>query len=266
MVDYIKGIDVSSVQGKVDYVAEFAAGIRFVIVKCGNGNDGFDPYYAQNINNAKAAGLKVATYHFIYPLPFDSAHPTRSPQVQAKLHFDKCLTDVVCIDCEWPAPQDFGKWNCNPAQLNQWMLDYLVAYEALAGKKPLVYTYPFWAAAVKFDPKFAEYSLWTASYEPTPAIPHPWTSWVLWQNTGGGGKLSNGAPVDTDLALDLSLWDGATPVAPPLPPIIIPVIDVPAPPPPVVVAPAPKPPVTHTPASTWVTDLLNFFANLFSKK
>jgi lysozyme len=211
-MNYPKGIDVSTVQGAVDWPAVAAAGYTFAIVKCGQGNSGFDPDYTKNVAGARAAGLKVAAYHFVYPLPPQVGNPSRAPEAQAKLHFDHAGPDIVaCIDCEWPAPQDWAKWGCTASQINAWILAYLSAYQALSNATPIVYTYPDWAAHVGFTPEFAAYPLWAASYQlNAPLIPHPWTDWVLWQNSGGGGKLPNGAPVDTDYAKDLSIFDAVT--------------------------------------------------------
>jgi lysozyme len=212
MADLIKGIDVSSVQSVVSWQAVAQQGIKFSIMKCAEGNKGTDTFYKKNMTGAQEAGLYVASYHFIYPLPPLASQPGRDPVKQAQMHFAVAdNNNPVMIDCEWPAPPDFQKWNCTPSQINDWMLQYLQEYERLAGKKPVVYTYPYWASAVKFSQDFAQYQLWIASYVPTPVIPHPWTDWVMWQNTGGGGKLPNGAPVDTDLCRDLSLWGVQTP-------------------------------------------------------
>ena len=234
----VRGVDISIIQGNVDFKALAASDVEFVVVRCGVGNGGIDSYYAKNIAGARAAELKVMAYHFLYPLPPLVGQPLRDPLKQAAYHFNATRGEMAAIDCEWPAPQDFAKWGCTPAQLNTWMLAYLAEYTRLdGGRKPLVYTYPYWASAVKFDEQFAQYPLWIASYVATPVIPHPWTDWVLWQTTGGGGKLPNGAPVDTDVAKDLSLWDNApapvapdplivappAPIVPPLaPPVIIP--------------------------------------------
>jgi hypothetical protein len=101
------------------------------------------------------------------------------------------------------------------------MIAYFTEYTSLDnGRKPLLYTYPYWAQAVNFDPSFTQYPLWIASYQTTPYIPTPWTTFSLWRNTGGGGKLPNGAPVDTDLAVDLSLWLPAPVAVPPPTPVI----------------------------------------------
>lgn len=274
MVDLVKGIDISIIQGTIDWASVVNAGYQFVVVRCGVGNSGIDANYAKNIAGAKAAGLKVAAYHFIYPLPPLASQPLRDPVKQAQYHFNAALGEISCIDCEWPAPQDWTKWGCTATQLNQWMLAYLAEYERLDGRKPLIYTYPDWASNVNFDPKFAEYSLWIASYQAgSPFLPHPWTDWVLWQNGGGTSHLPNGVPVDTDAAKDLSLWD--TPAAAAAP------VEVPQhqpDPTPVPIAPAPTPvvptappavapaPVSQPQTVNLFTVLWRFFGALLRKK
>jgi lysozyme len=241
----IKGIDVSVIQGNIDWASVAAAGYQFAICRCGVGNEkGKDSKYDQNVAAATAAGLKVAAYHFVYPLPPLASQPARSPQAQAQMHVAAAgSVPVVCCDLEWPVPQDWAKWGCSAAQIVQWTLDYLQEYERLSGIRPIVYTYPSFASSIQLPASFADtYKLWIASYTASPAIPHPWTDWVMWQNSGGTQKLPNGVPVDTDYAKDLSLWDAA-PVAPtpdPTPaPAPAPVDPTPAPAP--VPAPVPAP-------------------------
>jgi GH25 family lysozyme M1 (1,4-beta-N-acetylmuramidase) len=202
-----QGIDVSSVQGAIDFNTVAAAGIQFVICKNYQGNDGADPTYTTNITNAANAGLAVASYNFVYPLPTDPNHPNRDPVGQANLHFNSTKTNLVCIDIEWPSPQDFLHWGINGQFISDWTLQYLETYTQLAGKQPLVYTYPYFAGAVNFSSQINQYGLWIASYVPNqPVIPAPWTSYVIWQSSGGTYKLPSGAPCDYDVAADISMF------------------------------------------------------------
>jgi lysozyme len=203
----IKGIDISQVQGVVIFQAVADSGIQFVAIRCGVGNDGSDRLYAADLAGAKQAGLKTIAYHFVYPLPNAVGHTGRDPVSQAQAHFAVAQGEVACADFEWPAPQDWAKWSCSANQLNDWMLAYLIEYTRLSGKKPLLYTYPYFIAAVNPSVDFAQYKLWIASYQSTPTIPRPWQDWSIWQTSGGGGKLPGGAPVDTDVCKDLSIWE-----------------------------------------------------------
>ena len=61
----ILGIDVSRWQNDIDFNKVAAAGCKFAIIRIGGYDDGEpyeDRYYAANIRNAKAAGLKVGIY------------------------------------------------------------------------------------------------------------------------------------------------------------------------------------------------------------
>ncbi len=60
------GIDVSKWQGDIDFGAVAAAGCEFVIIRVGGYAGGLfeDPYFARNIKEAKAAGLKVGVYWY----------------------------------------------------------------------------------------------------------------------------------------------------------------------------------------------------------
>jgi lysozyme len=198
-----KGLDLSIIQSAANFPAIKQSGIDFVICRGYVGNNALDADYNNFVNYAGAAGLAVGTYHFVFPLP---GNGTRTPDWQAHTHFNSCKTPLACIDVEWPTSDQWQKWGCSAKQINDWCLSYLEIYSGLAGRKPLVYTYPNFAQTVGFTDDWAQYGLWIASYQPTPFIPKPWTDWVIWQTTGGGGHLPNGAPVDTDVCNDLSIF------------------------------------------------------------
>lgn len=229
MTELIKGVDISAYQGpSINFKALVAAGYKFVICRCGVGNGSKDTNYEKNIAGAKAAGLKVMAYHFIYPLPTTPNQPLRDPKAQAKLHADWSGSDILAAcDLEWPEPENWTKWGCTAKQIIDWTVTYLEEYERLTGVRPIVYTYPYFAKAIGLPASFAEkYKLWIASYTATPTIPKPWTDWVMWQDSGGKTtNLPGGGPVDTDKVRDLSLWEEfesrtAPVVEPPSPPVV----------------------------------------------
>jgi lysozyme len=248
MADLIKGIDISTMQGNVDFAACKAAGLDFVVCRCGVGNGGKDANYDKYVAAAIAAGMKVAAYHFIYPLPPLASQPLRDPVKQAQLHAGWAgnSVSVICCDLEWPLQQDWAKWGCSAPQIVQWAITYLQAYEAATGIRPIVYTFPYFAQVLNLPQSFADtYKLWIASYEPSPEVPKPWTDWVMWQDSSGPYHLPvSGAVVDTDKMKALSdLWPDAAPVV--IPSIVVPP---PAPAPVPTPAPVPPPPPAPTPA------------------
>ena len=69
MALFQNGIDVSRYQGNINWGRVAAAGKQFAIVRVGSGNSSglyVDPYFLQNVNGAKAAGLRVGAYYYTY--------------------------------------------------------------------------------------------------------------------------------------------------------------------------------------------------------
>jgi GH25 family lysozyme M1 (1,4-beta-N-acetylmuramidase) len=208
----IRGFDASPAQGNVDFVACKAAGLDFVILEAWIGNDGPASTFPAQVAAAKAAGLEVMAYGFAYPLKPDPAHPGREAEAQAKAIVDYawkyapgCL---ILVDLEWPAPQDWAKWNIDAKWISSWCQEFCAAVTRYSnGKFPVIYTYRDWwdHVAAAADVSWAgAYALWMAWYvkawpKPgdSPSIRKPWTDWLFWQWDGDGGeKLPNGCDAD----------------------------------------------------------------------
>jgi lysozyme len=69
----MKGIDVSENNGIIDWQAVADAGIEFVMVRSSYGLQSKDNMFAENVNAAHAAGLKVGAYHYSYALSIADA-------------------------------------------------------------------------------------------------------------------------------------------------------------------------------------------------
>lgn len=205
-----KGIDVSSIQGHIDWQSVKNAGYDFAVIKCYNGNANIDPLCITNLHGAQTVGLKTALYNVIYPLPADAAHPNRDPVSQAILHLSVSLSAnnnkpiFTFADIEWPDPNDWPKWNVNAQFISDWIMQYLTTYSSHGGNVGC-YIYPYYAKLLNLPQQITQYPLWIASYQATAAIPHPWTSYYMWQSSGGTHTLPNGVPVDIDETEDMSL-------------------------------------------------------------
>lgn len=197
----IKGLDASSVQGKLNVDALDAYGVRFLIHKCQQGNDGKDPWYERNIAAAQAKGWTVGAYHFMYPIP--KLDPVR----QAEGFYAASQVGAYngelppSLDLEWPDPDaGFAKWGCTPASVSLFARRCAERTAELFGRKPIIYIYPYFAQKLgAADISWlADYPLWIASYgTKTPLIPKPWQSWTLWQYDGNGGeKMPGGGDAD----------------------------------------------------------------------
>lgn len=67
MTEVCKCIDISHWQDFPDFEEVAAAGVIAMIHKCTEGTSYIDPNRTRNCNNAMAAGIAVATYHWIKP-------------------------------------------------------------------------------------------------------------------------------------------------------------------------------------------------------
>jgi GH25 family lysozyme M1 (1,4-beta-N-acetylmuramidase) len=155
------------------------------------GNDGANPDYEAQMQDAIGAGLVVGTYNFVYPLPNAIGHPARDPVSQAKLHAERCgpwkpgMLPTMC-DFEWPAPEQAARWGVDGASKLAWLMQYLPAMDDLVGCSVGLYSYlDFWqeilSCGAPVPPELASRPLWVAGPD---WVRPPWTTATLWQMTG----------------------------------------------------------------------------------
>ncbi len=212
------GIDVSSVQGQIDWdkvagatlPATLGGGkVRFALGKCGNGNtevNGLDAdtFFLRNAAGAKRVGIPFGPYHFLYPLPTiqGAAFAGRDPREQARAHW-KATGGVgaskgeipMFRDLEWPYPQDWPHWGCSKNQIADWDAIYKDEYETLSGRVSGLYTDRYFWTSIGGPALNAQAAgpLWTAQPRETMPgdadRPTPWApfaGWSIWQWTGTG--------------------------------------------------------------------------------
>ena len=99
----IRGVDVSQYQGNIDWQAVYDSGIRFAIIRAGgryygSGEIFTDDKFAQNLEGAKNAGLKVGVYFFSQAVSEDEAR--EEARYTAQLIGDTELELPVFFDWE----------------------------------------------------------------------------------------------------------------------------------------------------------------------
>jgi lysozyme len=213
----VRGLDLSELQGALTDAQwkELAAkGVRFVYLRAGVGNEtglkATDARFLEYVAGARAAGIAVGAYGFAYVLPNDPAHPGRDPLSQACAHFAACeglgsrVGDLPpVLDLEWPDPSAWDTWGVDEKLVSSWALQYLEKAATLWGRRPLLYTFPWFVSRARLGAEFAAYELWLAAYDPIPQVPAPWNQLTVWQKSGGDSfKLPNGVPCDEDAILD----------------------------------------------------------------
>lgn len=200
----IRGIDVSSHQGQVDWPAVAAAGYAFAIVKATGGDQYANPHFADQFAGAQAAGLAVGIYHFDGE---PSVH-TGTPQEEAAwflAHLPNPLPagTLLALDAEETATRDVDRY-----------LAWLKIVQAATGVTPLFYTYPNFIneASGQRWADLSDYPLWYAWY-PTnvgditqkslPSAPAGWPRVTIWQYSGGSTVPGTSFPTD------LNRFDGS---------------------------------------------------------
>jgi GH25 family lysozyme M1 (1,4-beta-N-acetylmuramidase) len=194
----ITGIDISSNDHNVFPTIDWptvAANNKFVYIKATEGLTYTNPYFAADYQAARDNGLLVGAYTF--------GRPDKGNAVgQADFLMDHALwsadsqTLIPFLDIEAPYP-GVGLpecWNQTPAQLTQWVRDFVTEVQHRIGRPPMIYTGNWWKDCTGNDATFGNYPLDIAywSSNPPPTLPASWTSFTIWQFHGGNnGQKGN---------------------------------------------------------------------------
>jgi len=182
------GIDVSSLQGVVDWEAVVSWGVSFAYVKATEGTSYQNPSFAQQYDGAMDAGLIRGAYHL--------ALPDQSPGAQQADYFvdhggdwaadDHTLPGVVDLEADGLGDACYG---LAPADLVAWLHDFADEYKVRTNRDVIVYTTAdWWNSCTAGSSEFSLTNpLWVAHYGTTPlALPADWSFYTFWQFTGSG--------------------------------------------------------------------------------
>lgn len=205
-----RGIDVSMWQGDIDFEEVAESGVDTVYIRSGLGSDYTDPYFEQNYERARAAGLNVGFYHYV------TARTVSQAEYQA--HF--FVNTIQGKEFQCRLAMDFEDLTTlSAAEANEIGLAFIRKVEDLSGKGTVVYSDAYNAGAV-FGGGLTAYPLWIAEYgvsEPSSAV--NWDSWAGWQYSDMGNVAGISGPVDLDLYTDAMFLEepGSVPGPVPMP-------------------------------------------------
>ena len=205
-----RGIDVSMWQGDIDFEEVAESGVDTVYIRSGLGSDYTDPYFEQNYERARAAGLNVGFYHYV------TARTVSQAEYQA--HF--FVNTIQGKEYQCRLAMDFEDLTTlSAAEANEIGLAFIRKVEDLSGKGTVVYSDAYNAGAV-FGGGLTAYPLWIAEYgvsEPSSAV--NWDSWAGWQYSDMGNVAGISGPVDLDLYTDAMFLEepGSVPGPVPMP-------------------------------------------------
>lgn len=171
----VRGVDVSSYQGKIDWDTLASQNISFAFIKATEGSSYVDPYFAENYQQAQQTGLRIGAYHFF---SYDSSGETQADHFIATVSPIETMLPPV-IDLEF-----YGDKEANPPspETVRPQLDILLnRLEEHYGMKPILYatekSYSLYLAGA-----YTEYDIWIRNVITQPSLSDG-RNWTFWQYT-----------------------------------------------------------------------------------
>lgn len=199
-VTSVKGVDVSSHQGKIDWNKVANDGVKFAFIRVlyrgyGNGKLNVDKYAKANLAGAKAAGIDVGVYIFT--------------QAISKAEVDAEIAEAIKVlggtSLDMPFVVDVERVSSSGARMDRLSVDerteivnyYLDAIEA-AGYDAMIYHNTEMGACLLETDKIVGKPTWFAGYRPEFYWPY---DYQIWQYSEKGSVSGIKGNVDLDILL-----------------------------------------------------------------
>lgn len=171
----VKGVDVSSYQGEIDWDVLASQDISFVFIKATEGSSFVDKKFAYNFEEAGKTSLAVGAYHFF---SYDSEGRTQAENfINTVVPFEGMLPPV--IDVEF-----YGDKAVNPpdrVEVEKQLKTMLDLLEEHYGQKPVIYaTEKSYELFLSDD--YEEYDIWIRNVISRPELSDD-RIWTFWQYT-----------------------------------------------------------------------------------
>ena len=194
------GIDISQYQGDIDWAQVKAAGFDFVFIRVGtrgyeSGSIYEDERWAENLKEARAAGLDAGVYFFSGAVSEQEAEE-EADYIIEKLNGEPLELGIV-LDVETIGS---GTSRHDDLSAEQYTANTSAFCERVkaAGYNPIVYSNIFWEATHYDMTKIGNYDVWYADYMTTPQTPYMYR---FWQYTDSGTVPGINGSVDLDVEL-----------------------------------------------------------------
>ena len=189
----LRGIDVSWVQGDIDWPVVAKSGIDFVIIRAGRGDiDGtgpsMDTYFPQNIQGALENGLNVGVYFYSYAQTPDQAETEARFFVSLLEGYE--ITYPVIMDLE----EDMDEDDADISEIVEVFLETVVE----SGYYPMLYSYKARLDHVLDREIVEKYALWVAQF--SDEQPEAEYDYHMWQYSYEGRINGINGNVDYDVA------------------------------------------------------------------
>jgi GH25 family lysozyme M1 (1,4-beta-N-acetylmuramidase) len=196
----IKGVDVSSYEGSINWATVKAAGYTFAFAKATEGVTITDAYYVSNQTNGTAAGMAMGSYHFGRPENNTATAEANYFLSVAGPYIKACHLPAV-LDVEDPPSGPGLSTYFTSAQLTSWIQTWMTTVKNATGIAPLIYIGPSNASFV--GSSLNTYGLWIDDYNSSPTAPPPnigvLTNWQFKQYSWTGTVPGIGGTANCDL-------------------------------------------------------------------
>lgn len=182
----VPGMDVSGHTRDNHWSTWYGNGIRFAYIKASEGDYLLNTKFTQQWTGATEAGVVRGAYHFANPKVADGA-------TQADYFIEhgggwtpdgRTLPGV--LDIEWNPYEGNDCYDKTPAELQQFVADFVGRYQQRTGTRPVIYTArSWWNQCLGSTPSWRSTPLWIAHWADTPGrMPDAWTGaeHTIWQN------------------------------------------------------------------------------------
>lgn len=197
-----KGHDVSSHQKNVDWPSAKAKGARFVYVKATESHTYHNPYFSQQYNGARNAGILRGAYHFAVPNKSSGATQAAYFVRNGGAWNADGWTLPPALDIEYNPYSSHKCYGLSKAKMVSWIKAFSNEIKRETGRRPVIYTTTHWWNTCTGNSRAfaANHALWLARYDSADAgaLPAGWSYWTFWQydNSGslpGDQNLFNGS-------------------------------------------------------------------------
>ena len=193
----IKGIDVSSWQGEIDWQQVKDSGVEFVFIRLGGRGTTEGAIYADEMcqtyyEGAKAAGLKVGGYFFSQSITVEEAVEEAEYALEAVRDWDVDMPIVY----DWEYIGDGARTDLMDARTLTDMVKAFCNTVRDAGYDPMLYFGRSHSADMLILSELVDYGFWLAMYNPIMDYPYKVD---IWQYTETGSVPGISGNVDINL-------------------------------------------------------------------
>lgn len=184
----LSGVDVSQLNGVVDWTNVAADGVLFAFARVSNGTN-VDTLFASNYAGIKAAGMVRGAYQFF--------RPSQDPIAQANV----CLSNIGNLEPgDLPPVLDVEVMDGrSAADIATGIQSWVSTIQSAIGRAPIIYcSATFWNFNVGSS-MFSSDPLWVAQWNVScPTLPNAWSNWKFWQSSNTGFRSGISGAVDID--------------------------------------------------------------------